>query len=320
MLSSNICAALSSASRGGFYGSTRFMSRGIASGQPSGKHGALVYDYTFTRVMGTPNQSEEILKDLLSSWRCALLGSQRAVVEDLTIMDKTVRDGFFPKSKGELCVDVHFTDAKHNYIVEVQHRIEPLFPHRALQYACADIVAQRDDALLPVHTLAFCDFDFSKSDAKDGAISTKLTNWRASPKCQRDPSKAFSMYGLLPFKDRMQHLGQTGNTALSEELEARMTFVFAMLPHAPRLEDLAASTPPLLRWASLVAHVEPNNIDVVPKDVRSIEGVKKLLDILRDTKDKTEQERLDAEKEARQIDRAVESALEEGKAEGRAEG
>ena len=99
-----------------------------------------------------------------------------------------------------------------------------------------------------------------------------------------------------------------------------MTFVFAMLPHAPRLEDLAASTPPLLRWASLVAHVEPNNIDVVPKDVRSIEGVKKLLDILRDTKDKTEQERLDAEKEARQIDRAVESALEEGKAEGRAEG
>ncbi len=76
-----------------------------------------------------------------------------------------------------------------------------------------------------------------------------------------------------------------------------MTFVSAMLPHAPRLEDLTASTPALLRWASLVAHVATSNIDLEPSNVRSIESIKSLLDILHDTRDVVEQERVLAEVE-----------------------
>jgi hypothetical protein len=103
-------------------------------------YGALCNDYTFTRVLGTPQKSEAILKDLLGAWHSARTGAPGEALGDISILKPKVRDGAFPKSKGELVVDVRALDR--NYIVEVQHRVEPLFPQRAVLYAAADIVSQ----------------------------------------------------------------------------------------------------------------------------------------------------------------------------------
>jgi hypothetical protein len=98
-----------------------------------------------------------------------------------------------------------------------------------------------------------------------------------------------------------------------------MSIVFALLPHAPRLEDLTAATPLLLRWASLVAHVAPDNVDAVPKAVRS-EGVERLMSLLRETVAATEAEREKTEREEAEFERGVESALIEGETKGIAKG
>jgi hypothetical protein len=103
--------------------------------------------------------------------------------------------------------------------------------------------------------------------------------------------------------------------------------VFALLPHAPRLVDLTPATPPLLRWAALVAHASPGNLAEVPKDVRT-DGVARLLDLLDASAHDTRQERFEAEYKAAADaqyleDARVEAAIEgrvEGRLEGRVEG
>ena len=74
--------------------------------------------------------------------------------------------------------------------------------------------------------------------------------------------------------------------------------MFALLPHAPRLEDLTERTNPLLRWTALIAHVEPEEIDSVPKGVRDIHAVKLMLDILHGSIEEIKLERGRAMEEA----------------------
>ena len=286
-------------------------------------YGALCYDYTFTRVLGTPMKSEAILQDLIGAWHIARTGVPCETLPDVSIVKSKVRDGAFPKSKGELIVDVRAQDSERNYIIEVQHRVEPLFPHRALLYAAADIVDQhvKDVAnswLRPVHSLAFCDFDFVSS-SKSG-IASRGHAWRTKGAALTpEPAKAIHAFTLQPVRSALAGIQQQGNVALQDEMAGRMSFLFALLPHAPRLEDLTVDTPPLLRWASLVAHVGPTNVFRVPQAVRTT-GVSLLLDMLHDTPDETEMERIKEEAEAGQMQRALECALAEGKAEGKAEG
>ena len=286
-------------------------------------YGALCYDYTFTRVLGTPQTSEAILQDLIGAWHTARTGMPSEALLDVCIIKPKVRDGAFPRSKGELVVDVRARDSERNYIIEVQHRVEPLFPHRALLYAAADIVSQHADDvtksfLRPVHSLAFCDYDFVTS-SKSG-IATQLNAWRAKGLAHTpEPTKAIHAFTLQPALSSLAGIKLQGNVALQNEMAGRLSFLFALLPHAPRLEDLTVDTPPLLRWASLVAHVGPQNVAQVPEAVRT-KGVALLLEILHDTRDETEMERIKEEEEAGQMQRALESALAEGEAKGLAKG
>ena len=89
--------------------------------------GALLYDATFSRIMGTRNTSEPILIDLLAAWRAALTGKPAGAcaVASLEIMDRTVL-GNALRSRGELIVDLRMQDDEGHMIVEVQHRAEPL--------------------------------------------------------------------------------------------------------------------------------------------------------------------------------------------------
>ena len=96
---------------------------------------------------------------------------------------------------------------------------------------------------------------------------------------QRNPALALHFYSLLPDSLARQRARQKGNEALDRELAAHLSVVFALLPHAPRLEELMVRTPLLLRWASLFAHAEPDNINYVPLAVRS-PGIASLLDQL----------------------------------------
>ena len=294
------------------------------------RQGALCYDRTFTRLLGTRGTSEPILKDLIGAWRAARTdGAAQASAEgvDVEIVERQVLTGAMPRGKGDLIADVRLHGGGDNFIVEVQHRVEPLFPRRALLYAAADLVSQHLEGPFatqvakqrPVHTLAFCDFDFTRG--REGAVlRTGMNAWRkAAPPVEPRTERAVHVYSLLPCAADMARLGQLGNGALDDELSARISFVFALLPHAPRLQDLTAATPPLLRWASLVAHVAPDNIDAVPKAVRS-KGVETLMLMLRETVDATEAERRDAEASEGEFERAVDSALAEGEAKGKAEG
>ena len=286
-------------------------------------YGALCYDYTFTRVLGTPQRSEVILQDLIGAWHTARTGEPSEALLDISIIKPKVRDGDFPKSKGELVVDVHARDSERNYIIEVQHRVEPLFPHRAVLYAAAEIVSQHEEdvtksLLRPVHSLAFCDYDFVTS-SKSG-IATHSNAWRAKGSAHTpEPNKAIHAFALQPVLSILAGIKLQGNVALQNEMAGRLSFLFALLPHAPRLEDLTVDTPPLLRWASLVAHVGPLNVAQVPKAVRTT-GVSILLDMLHDTRNETEMERIKEETEAGQMQRALESAIAEGMAKGKAEG
>ena len=287
------------------------------------KHGVLCCDYTFRRILGTPNMSEVVLVDLLSALRFTQTGAKPAALQ-VTILDTKVRDGVKPKSKGELLVDVRASDDESNFIVEVQRRSEALFPHRALLYASADIVAQQRTSstiyLKPTHTLAFCDYDFGapKIAENRGAIGTSLNRWReiTDPLHTPELSKAIQAFNLQSDKDILNRLSGELNVHLEAEMKARMSFVFALLPHAPLLQDVTSSTHPLLRWASLVAHLQPANIDTVPKDVRDIKGVQVLLEILDGSKEETELEQALAE----QARDAHEREVLESKAEGLAEG
>jgi hypothetical protein len=282
--------------------------------------GALCYDYTFKRVLGTPKQSEPILKDLLGAMRFAQTGVEMTV-QDVSIVDSKVREGVAPKFKSELLVDVRVKDSDSNFIVEVQRRKEAAFIHRVILYSSADIVSQHvksmgySSKLRPVHTLAFCDYDFR--EGKEGIIGASLTNWRTkkgpySPEVR----KAIQSYALEQQSGMLARLDGIDNNMLSKEMRNRMSFVFALLPHAPRLEDLTANTHPLLRWAALIAHVDPEDIDAVPKEVRDIQAVKLMLDILEGTVSQTKHERELAELEfARDLEEEQE-IFEDGKAEG----
>ena len=93
------------------------------------------------RVLGTRGVSEPILGELLGAWRSARTGSRTAAV-DAKICDPTVLAGSAPRGLGDLVVDVRARDTDEHFVVEVQHRAERLFPHRAVLYAAAEIVAQ----------------------------------------------------------------------------------------------------------------------------------------------------------------------------------
>ena len=235
---------------------------------------------------------EVILGDLVSAWLAACAPDTPAPqIQALEIIERKVFDGAPPKSKGELIVDVHASGigarGSENLIVIVQHRIEPLFPHRAALYSAADIVAQHlaDSKLTahrPVHSIAFCDYGFSKGihGTGMGSTLTRSTTWRKSIKHKPDVASALHLYSLLPCTNQMTRLGQKGNVALNAELAGRLSFVFVLLPHAPLLEELTVSTPPLLRWASLIAYANPRNLDAIPKPVRSA-GIERLMAILK---------------------------------------
>jgi hypothetical protein len=109
------------------------------------------------------------------------------------------------------------------------------------------------------------------------------------------------------------------NEALERELAAHSSFIFALLPHAPRLEELNALTPPLLRWASLVAHAAPENLHAVPKDLRT-GGVARLLELLDASAAATRAERGAEEYEAATVEILLSDVRAEGEADGRAEG
>ena len=306
--------------------------------------GALLYDVTFSRILGTRGASEPILTDLLSAWRAGLTGNKVAPISDLKIIERAVL-GSIVRNKGELIVDLRMRDSDEHMIVEVQHRPEPHFPHRALLYASADVVEQHvlnraaaDDLrqsvkssgggekekpkgfnphmLRPVHSLAFCDYDFAPGAASSMApLKARSVLWRRSSAFVREKELALQVFRLLPCSEAMGRLGQRTQGALSADFGARLSFVFALLPHAPPLAELTAATPPLLQWASLIAHVAPSNIDDVPKDVR-VGGVHRLLDALSDSAGETLQEMRRQEDEAR-INKVIE---EESRAEGMAEG
>ena len=278
--------------------------------------GALCSDYTFTRILGAEKDSDVILKEIIGAWSATHASPEE--LESVTIVDRKVLDGLPPYSKGELIVDVRAKGASSNYFVEVQHRVEPLFAHRVVLYTASELVSQHmadrsRTELRPVHALAFCDYDFS--DGKFGAgIGSRLSMWRKSEMIA-DPAQALQSFSLRA--DDVP--GQQINKALAREMQARMSFTFALLPHAPRLEELTAETPPLLRWASLIAHANPLNADAVPKAART-EGIEKLLALLKSTSSQVEEERIQTKADDDQIFRAAECAMVEGMAKGKAEG
>ena len=287
-------------------------------------YGSLCVDHTFSRVLGTRNVSEPILTDLISAWRLAQTGDKFANIESVEICDRTVHPGAAPHSKGELVVDVRAAFSDESFLVEVQHRVEARFPHRAVIYAAAEIVASHvknpGAPARGVHSLSFCDYDFQdikKTDVEASFFSVKSSNWRASVKHEGNEQIALQFFGLHPSFPAMKDL--VVHPALARELSERISFLFALLPHVPRLENLTRATPPLLRWASLVAHAAPDNLHTVPKDVR-VGGVARLLEVLNDTKDVTQKELFDAELEKAAVARSNGDVRAEGVAEGEAKG
>ena len=233
-------------------------------------------------------------------------------------------DGAPPRSKGELIVDVRAKDSDKNFLVEVQHRIEPLFPHRAVLYAAADLVAQhtaderRSDALRPVHSLSFCDYDFARGGFGTGIGST-LNTWCKAAAHVPATERAIHSFNLQPRALVLERLKQVGNAALADELAARVSFTFALLPHAPRLADLSVETPRILQWASVIAHLRADNVDAVPRAVRR-PGIDRLLGVLSESAAETELERLRTVRDGAVQEAAVACARAEAKAEGVAEG
>ena len=298
--------------------------------------GALLCNATFKRILGTRNTSEPILAGLLAAWRAALTGkpADACAVASLELMDRTV-SGNALRSRGDLIVNLRMRDDEGHMIVDVQHRAEPLFPHRAQLFTCADVVEQhvrsRDDTkanphlLLPVHSLAFCEYDCVPGASYPRPILEKgeIKGWRKAELLKREPDLALQIFRLRPDSEAMRSLGQREQAALSADFGARLSFVFALLPHAPPLKELTPATPPLLRWASLIAHVAPSNIFDVPKDVRCGGGVDQLLGLLDASADETRSEMLaeaDLERTTMyKLEDAIEEAWAEGFALGKAE-
>ena len=276
------------------------------------KVGALCYDETFCRILGSKGKSELILKDLVEAWQSAM--GHTEVCSEVTIMDRQVKRQEMNQAYGDLTVDVRLKHGGSNFLVEVQHRVEALFPHRALRYAAAELSSLRKVPLTPVHTLAFCDYDFGPNSAGSGLASKGSFTGAA------DVARALVKYNLLPDPVFLKAHHQTGNAALDKDLAERMSLTFALLPHVPLLKDLTASTPPLLRWASLVAHVRPENLNEVPNEVSSIVGVKVMMEALETSRDTVEVERARAEAEAELWQQSTASLVEEGKVKGMEEG
>ena len=265
------------------------------------------------------------MQDLLSAMRFAQTGHIDSV-QGVEFVDAEEREGVAPKFKSELLVDMRVKDSDSTFIVEVQRRKEASFVHRCILHSSADIVSQhleslgRTSKLRPVHTLAFCDYDFG--EGKGDNIGTLLTNWHSSEKSQNSPvvSKAIQFYALEQQKDALALLGGIDNEMLTKEMHNRLSFVFALLPHAPRLEDLTERTNPLLRWAALIAHVEPEEIDSVPKGVRDIHAVKLMLDILSGSIEETKHERDRAHEEAARDSEEADQIFQDGQRQGKAQG
>lgn len=289
--------------------------------------GALRTSYTFKRILGTPGASEPILLDLLQAWGEARTrgGDGGALFDAVELVDPLHVQ--LQRSHSELVVDVRARGSSgSSFLLEVQHHVEPHFPHRAVLCAAADLAAHASDpraarALRPVHTLAFCDHDFTRSPT---GSNNGLGSWRSAVREPRahvppDAARGVHAFDLQPRAADMEYLGQGAvNTALAAEMAERLSFIFALLPHAPRLDELTARTPRMLQWASLVAHVRADNVDAVPVEVRRA-GVDLLLGRLHESVHETEREEFRAADDLAVLEQAVECAFAEGKAIGRAE-
>ena len=303
-----------------------------AADAPSLPPGSLCYDVVFRRALGTRDLSEVILEDLLGAWRAAVTGSSSSVATQVQLIDTGVKAGEGAHEKGSLAVDVRFTDAESNYIVEIQHRTEALFPHRALTYAAAEIVGQpcrRGVGLRPVHVLAFCDFAFGAPKAGSGLLvgtALSASRWRRSDTASehlRDPALAIHAFGLLPVPHAVGSAleDQRGDPHLARDMRARLSFLFALLPHAPMLCEVNASTPPILKWAALIAHLHVDNLAAVPREPGIFTpGVARLVDVLASSADHTRAEVRAADEEASIAFQHAESMADEAWAEGEAKG
>ncbi len=300
-----------------------------AEDTPSLPLGSLCYDHVFKRILGTKDQSEEILVDMLSAWRMAVTGDSSSTVEKVEIIGTGVKEGEGVHDKGALTVDVLAKDAANNFIVEVQHRTEALFPHRALSYAAADIAGQPPGALRPVHVLAFCDFSFGapKAGSKQHVGTTMRPSfWRAQDsksEHQRDQTQALHAFGLQPltFAPGTALANQRGNPHLALDMRARLSFLFALLPHAPLLHEVTSSTPPILKWAGLIAHLRAENTDALPREQGIFTpGVSRLVEVLKQTVETTRNE-IRAEMEAASLNaQYIQSELDAAEAKGEAKG
>ncbi len=297
---------------------------------PSLPPGSLCYDVVFRRILGTKGVSEVILQDLLGAWRAVIIGGSSSAAAEVELIDTGVKAGAGAHAKGSLAVDVRFNDADSNYIVEIQHRTEVLFPHRALTYAAAEIVGQPlGRSLRPVHVLAFCDFAFGAPKAgSELLVGTTLnaSRWRRSDAAAehvRDHGLALHAFGLLPLPHVANSAlaGQRGDPHLAQDMCARLSFLFALLPHVPTLREVNASTPPILKWAALIAHLHVDNISAVPKTPQVYTpGVARLVEVLAESAEDTRAEVRAAQVEASIAAQYTESKVDDAKAEGLAEG
>jgi len=261
-------------------GDAGMLMRGVSSRgeHKKNKCGVLCCDYTFSRVFGTTGVSEDVLVDLLGALRFAATGTAPDALR-VKILNTKARDRVLPTSQGQLLIEVHASDDESSYIVDLQRRREVLFHHQALLHALADI----DTYLKPTHVLAFCDEDLGAS------INTKRHDATSVP-VVIDSSKTFQAFKLQSDRAVMDQMEI--NEHLEAAMKARVSIVFAFLQHAPLLQDITSSTSPLLRWTSIVAHLQLSSIDTLSKDVRDIKGVQKLLEILDGSRSETEQEQL----------------------------
>lgn len=132
---------------------------------------------------------------------------------DITILDRTLYNSNLPQERNNLVADVHFGSEQHqsNVIVEVQHRTEVNFPHRAILYSSADVIQQRfldgvtrdSFDLKPVHHISFCDYSFATNKASEVTLSR--TRWKTS-KTVWDTNKAFAAYGLGAKNHRLREV------------------------------------------------------------------------------------------------------------------
>lgn len=269
-----------------------------ASPPPPVISGALIFDRIFEHVIGKEGYSEPILVGMLSAWRTAFTGNADAIVDDVKILPRNVRSKDLATGAGELLVDVHARNADSNFIVEVQHRTEPLFARRAVLYAAAEMAWQHldagseleadskrnvDEVIRPVHALAFCDYDFDLNDS--GGAGVKETKWRKRTQHQGDVKRAVDMFGLRRLDDVLQKLnpGYVANASLEREMASRVSYTFVMLPHVPPLTAMPVCTPPLLQWASVIAHACPGiTLAGLPPALRSLKGIDRLVEGLND--------------------------------------